>query len=42
MVSYEPANPPIVYDYAWLLSELARIADALAAIEARLDALEGP
>jgi len=41
-MSYQPSNSPLVYDYAWLLSELARIADALAAIEARLDALEGP
>lgn len=41
-MSYQPSNPPLVYDYTWLLLELARIADALAAIEARLDALEGP
>jgi len=41
-MSYRPSNPPDEYDIAWLLTELARIADALAEIEARLDALEAP
>ena len=26
---YQPSNPPMVYDYAWLLSEFARISDEL-------------
>ena len=28
-MSYSPSNPPVVYDYAWLLSEFARISDEL-------------